>query len=187
MTTQTWAEETGRMQPNLLSIRLPPEECARAVRQEWTWGPCGGFLPGAGGLWRATFERARPIRASPDRHREGGGCVDFMAKLAAPERLENAERNAHARMRGLFGNEISPYPVTFTVAGESGKPSREDIYCFAPYEVFAELHRHPDQWKLFTLRESPPAHPKTATLSKCSEYRELGASCRPRGAIIGPS
>ena len=117
----------------------------------------------------------------------GGGCVDFMAKLAAPERLENAERNAHARMRGLFGNEISPYPVTFTVAGESGKPSREDIYCFAPYEVFAELHRHPDQWKLFTLRESPPAHPKTATLSKCSEYRELGASCRPRGAIIGPS
>ena len=41
--------------------------------------------------------------------------------------------------------------------------------------------------QLFTLRESPPAHPKTATLAKCSKYGVLGASCRPLGAIIGPS
>ena len=41
--------------------------------------------------------------------------------------------------------------------------------------------------ELFTLRDSPPAHPKTATLAERSEYRELGASCRLLGAIIGPS
>eukprot|EP00959_Pyramimonas_sp_CCMP1952_P469666 9495341-Pyramimonas_sp.AAC.1 len=71
-----------------------------------------------------------------------------MAKLAPPNRLENAERNAHARMRGLFGNEITPYPLMLTVADEGGNTSREEVYCFAPYEVFAELYRHPDQWKL---------------------------------------
>ena len=90
--------------------------------------------------------------------------------------------------------------------------------------------------KLFTLRESPPAHPKTANLAKCTDHPELsvrnadfckdlrkelsaknraneqpprsaktstpkyppqneyhlrsfalGASCRPMGAIVGPS
>ena len=80
--------------------------------------------------------------------------------------------------------------------------------------------------ELFTLRESPPAHPKTATFAKCTAYRELsvcalclstggqrerrlrsrarrrrrqesisrllrsfalGASCKPLGAIVGPS
>ena len=31
----------------------------------------------------------------------------------------------------------------------------------------------PGNQKLFTLRESPPAHPKTATIAKCTGYREL--------------
>ena len=45
-----------------------------------------------------------------------------------------------------------------------------------------------EAWRrLCTLRESPPAHPETANLAKCSEYGELRAACRPLGAIIGPS
>ena len=41
--------------------------------------------------------------------------------------------------------------------------------------------------KLFTLRDSPPAHPKTDALAKCSEHRELGAACKHLGVIIRPS
>ena len=48
----------------------------------------------------------------------------------------------------------------------------------AHWRLHRDSHNSEAEWmrgcvKLFTLRGSPPAHPKTATFAKCTGYREL--------------
>ena len=64
--------------------------------------------------------------------------------------------------------------VRFVVPGASGLVAPEAfalVAAQAPGCLAAVGHHGDDLHELFTLRESPPAHPKTATLAKRSEYR----------------
>ena len=49
----------------------------------------------------------------------GGGVVDFIADLGG-KKFKNAERDAHNRLRNLFGCHWQPYELEVTVAGDNG-------------------------------------------------------------------
>ena len=75
--------------------------------------------------------------------------------------------------------------VALTTNADMGVTSLDEVTDQMTTQDGETLCKNGDE--LLTLRESPPAHSKTATLAKSSKYRRLGASCSSLGAIIGPS
>ena len=119
----------------------------------------------------------------PARGREGGGISGFTCTANRPPSLPPPRRQRAAAARPQ--RRIKPPRYQIDLSNE------EAVEAF-----WGSLSTHPflmrkgekiSMGKWFTLRESPPAHPNTATSAKSTAYRDLSvisSATMPRGVAL---